>query len=258
MNKLIYLSFFALKLFVFSVDVSTFCGTAYDEKKNILFKEEYKIESEKDKILNVSTKFFCPKGELLAEMHSDFSKNSFVPHVKFSKKDFDYGAKLFEQGIELFKKTLLSEKKTKTLSLKENMVTGHGFYFYILSKLDSLLKGEKSQMVFIQPNRLGAYTFNMKAKKISDENVKVELVIDSAILRKFVPDIELIINQKTNSLVSYKGLSGFFSDDKSLKNISVSYTTPQVLKGPEKQDSLPSQDAQGDLSLKSHASSHAP
>lgn len=218
-----------LPITLFSSEVSTFSGLAYDEHHNLLFKEEYQIERDQDKILHVSTTFLSPSGEKIAHMSSAFSEASFLPLVHFKKGEaFQYGTSLVEKSIELFKSTSSKLFKKKTFPIKENMVAGHGFYFYILSKIDSLLKGEKNQMVFVQPNRLGAYTFNMKATKENPELdiVKVELCIDNLMLKKFVPPIELILNQKTKALVSYKGLSGFLSDDQSLKTICVSYTEP--------------------------------
>ena len=227
--KLLPLLLCLLSLAGYSKEISTFFGLAYDEHQNLLFKEEYHIEREEDKILNVSTTFLSPSGEKIAHMSSAFSGAHYLPKVFFKKADTSqYGTSFVEKSIEVFKRSSSQLLKKKTLPIKDNMVAGHGFYFYILSKIESLLKGEKNQMVFIQPNRLGAYTFNMKATKegLPEHHVKVELSIDHVLLKKFVPNIELVLNHKTKALLSYKGLSGFLSDDQSLKTISVTYTEP--------------------------------
>lgn len=86
-------------------------------------------------------------------------------------------------------------------------------------------------MIFLQPNRLNIYTFNVKASKEpnSDNLIKVHLSIDNRFLKAFVPEIQLVIDHKTKTLVSYEGLSGFLSDDTSLKKISVQYTPLKAL-----------------------------
>lgn len=210
---------------------STFSGNAYNENNQLLFKEEYILEKEGDKILSVLTRFISPQGTLLAEMSSTFSNNNHLPVVLFTKNDplHSYGTRFLDQAIELFKTTASQVKKHKTLSIQDNMVAGHGFYFFILSKLDSLLAGKPQQLVFLQPNRLNFYTFNIKATPVTEKPslVKVSLSIDSRLLKAFVPDIHLVMDRKTGALISYEGLSGFFThDDGSLKKISVSYTEP--------------------------------
>lgn len=211
-----------------SNEISTFSGIAYNEHHEHVFTEEYSIEKNQNKILNVKTRFLSPKGDLLAEMSSDFSHAGYLPEVNFKKKDkeLSYGTTFLEKSIELFKSSSSQVLKRKTLSIKDNMVAGHGFYFYILDKLDVLLTGSSMQMIFLQPNRLNIYTFNVKASKepLSDHLIRVHLTIDNRFLKAFVPEIQLVIDQTTNSLVSYEGLSGFLSEDASLKKISVKYT----------------------------------
>ncbi len=209
-------------------EVSTFSGTAYDEHHKHLFTEEYTIEKDQDKILSVTTRFLSPQGDLLGEMHSNFLKQAYLPSVNFTKKEknLSYGSSLLEQSIELFKTNASHLFKRKTFTIKDNMVVGHGFYFYILDKLDLLLSGKSLQMLFLQPNRLNMYTFNVKASQDPhcEQLVRIHLTIDHRLLKPFVPEIQLVINKATKTLVSYEGCSGFLSEDHSLKKIFVRYT----------------------------------
>jgi hypothetical protein len=225
------LSVFLLCLFTtyfLQAELCSFSGKAFDAKGQLLFQEEYVVEKQGDKIQKVQTQFLSPKGDKLGLMSSYFENANFLPKVEFKKNQssFEYGVKLFEKSIELFKKNSSAALKKKKLTQQDNMVAGHGFYFYILDKLDSLLQGEKHQMVFVQPNRLDCYTFNMQATplKTSKDLIQVILTIDNAFLKKIVPEIEIVIDKSTRSLVSYKGLSGFLSEEASLKTISIQYT----------------------------------
>lgn len=204
-----------------------FTGKAYNEKGEHIFTEEYTITQEKQSVKDISTKFFDPQGKLIAEMHSFFKDNDFLPLVKFKKepKSFEYGTLLLEKSIELFKgnKDSLSSKK---LSIEKNMVAGHGFYFFVLSKIPSLLQGHEEKMIFLQPNKLSSYCFNMKAKtKADDEDiVYVTLNIDHKMLKVFVPEIKLTIHQPSQQILSYEGLSGFLPQSTGHKKISIRYS----------------------------------
>ena len=214
-----------------SADSSTFSGTAYNEKNQHLFTEKYVIEKEGTKILSVKTRFLSPEGSLLAEMSSDFPENIYLPKVRFTNTNnlFNYGTTLLEKSIQLFKGSASHLVKKKTLPLKHNMVAGHGFYFYILDQLSTLLEGKPLQMVFLQPNRLATYTLNMTALQESPELVKIHLTMDNPILKALTPEIHLTINPITKTLLSYEGPSSFFADDHSLRKIHVNYTTPKSL-----------------------------
>jgi len=209
-------------------ELCSFSGKAYDSNKKLLFEESYLVEKKGNQIIKVETHFFDSNGDKLGYLASYFEKPHFLPKVFFKKTQgpFEYGTHLLEKSVEIFKKTSSSLSKKKKLSLQNNMVAGHGFYFYILDKLDALLKGEKHQMVFLQPNRLDSYTFNMKAipKKDNPNLIEVVLTIDHPVLKKIVPEMELVIDKTTQSMVSYKGLSGFLSEETSLKTISIQYS----------------------------------
>ena len=214
-------------------EVCFFSGRAVDAKGRLLFIEDYIVEKEGDKILKVETKFTSPEGAKLGLMSSHFENANFLPKVLFQKtqSSLEYGVHLFEKSIELFKKNSSAAPKKKKIAMQENMVAGHGFYFYILDKLEMLLQGEKHQMVFVQPNRLDCYTFNMKATslKTPKDHIQVILTIDNPLLKKLVPEIEIVIDRSTRSLVSYKGLSGFLSENASLKTISIQYSALKTL-----------------------------
>jgi hypothetical protein len=228
MKRSIVFLFCLLTSYWLQAELCSFSGKAFDTKGQLLFQEEYVVEKQGDKILKVQTQFLSPKGDKLGLMSSYFENANFLPKVEFKKNQssFEYGLFLFEKSVELFKKNSSAALKKKKLTQQDNMVAGHGFYFYILDKLDCLLQGEKHQMVFVQPNRLDCYTFNMKATplKTPKDHIKVILTIDNALLKKIVPEIEIVIDKSTRSLVFYKGLSGFLSEEASLKTISIQYT----------------------------------
>lgn len=235
MKRFAVLMFCVLNVFLFSEDsvekISTFSGKAYNEKKEHVFTEEYTITKNGDKITQVNTTFKDPKGFTLAEMASDFSYHSFLPKVLFENPEnqFSYGSSLVESTLEVFKKSQKNVLKSKKLDLKEGMVAGPGFYFYVIEHLDKLISGETMKMTFVQPNRLSSYTFTMKLGNYdkTTDHVTIHMSVDNKLIKAFVPDIELVLNAKEKSLVSYEGLSGFLSDGTSMKKVKIDYSTPE-------------------------------
>lgn len=217
-----------LPCFLISVQLSTFVGTAYNEKKEHLFTEEYFIQRENDKIISITTKFSNPEGKFMGELCASFSDSPFLPEITFTTNEglIRYGTSKISQSIEVFHHSLAQVVKKKTLPVKESMVAGPGFYLYIIDRLDDLLAGKPGYINFVQPNRLNSYCFKMQAHKETEERVSVQLVIDNAFLKAFVPEIKIVLNPKTKTLISYEGLSGFLHDDGRPKKISVHYSQP--------------------------------
>lgn len=212
---------------------SSFSGKAYNEKGEHIFTEEYVVTTDDQDVKNITTKFFDPKGSLIAELCSTFEDKSYLPTVKFEKEElpFAYGSSILEKSIEIFKSTKKRPHLSKKLTISDNMVVGHGFYTFILSKIDTLLSGKDEKMVFLQPNKLTSYTFSMKAEKNTDDKdiVDVTLTIDNKLLKAFVSDIKLCIHKPTQQVLSYDGISGFLPDFSSSKKVSIKYTTPKKL-----------------------------
>lgn len=224
----------AFSTLCFSADkthlVTKFSGKAFNAKNEHVFTEEYTIKREGDKIVSVDTVFKDPKGSVIADMASDFSKHAFLPKVHFEKKKeaFSYGSNLLKETLEIFKTTAKSLKKSKTMELKKEMVAGPGFYFYVLDHLDDLISGKQMKMTLVQPNRLASYSFTMRAHDLDKETneVTVTMVSDSKLLKAFIPDIKLVLDAKEKTLISYEGLSGFLSDGTDMKKVRIDYSKP--------------------------------
>ncbi|PCI92848.1 hypothetical protein COB11_06445 [Candidatus Aerophobetes bacterium] len=227
----ISLAFCILNVFLISKETITiFSGKAYNNKKEHIFTEEYTIIRDGDKVTQVNTIFKDPKGLTIAEMASDFSLHDFLPKIHFEKLDeFSYGASLIESSLQVFRTTQKKILKSKKLNIKDGMVAGPGFYFYVLDNLEKLISGKSMKMTLVQPNRLSSYTFTMKLSDYDKEtdHATINMSVDNKLIKAFVPDIELVLNAKEKSLVSYKGLSGFLSDGTTMRKVKIDYSAPE-------------------------------
>ncbi|MCH9631192.1 MAG: hypothetical protein S4CHLAM37_12140 [Chlamydiia bacterium] len=239
MRLFISLAFCILNVILVSKEtITTFSGKAYNTKNEHIFTEEYTIIRDGDKVSQVNTTFKDSKGLTIAEMASDFSLHDFLPKVHFEKLDeFSYGSSLIESSLEVFKTTQKKVLKSKKLNIKDTMAAGPGFYFYVLENLEKLVSGESMKLTLVQPNRLSSYTFTMKLADYDKktDHATISMSVDNKLIKAFVPDIELVLNAKEKSLVSYKGLSGFLSDGTTMKKVKISYSYPSTL-NTEKQE----------------------
>ncbi len=204
-----------------------FIGKAYDRNGNHLFTEKYTVTKEQEEIKSVLTNYYTPDEKLSASLSSFFENKSFLPKVSYKSEShfLNYGTKFLDNSIELFKSTRKRPGATKILAMQDNMVAGHGFYFYILNEVESLLKGDKKTMVFLQPNNLTSYSFNLEAKEQTDNTnlVDVTLSLTNKILKALVPDIKLTIEKSTSRILSYEGVSGFFPCNSKAKTVTIKY-----------------------------------
>lgn len=233
MKKRVCFVFFAFSIAFSFCSQSTFSGKAYDNKGKHIFTEEYVVTKEKEKITKITTKFFDSKGSLIGEMSSSFDQESYLPKVEFKKdqSSIAYGSAIAEKSIEIFKANKKKNSSSKKLPIDHNMVVGHGFYMYILSKIDTLLSGKQEKMIFLQPNKLTSYTFLMKAEKEKDNQdiIHITLSLDNKLLKTFVSDIKLSIHKPSQQILSYEGTNGFLPDFSSKDKVSITYTEAKEL-----------------------------
>ena len=205
--------------------LSHFEGQAFDMEGNHLYTEIYTIDSTEDRIDKVTTKFLDTDGVEIAHLDSVFSDNNpYVPSVFFNHqvKGIQHGITLIEKGIELFRGK--KKPKKKALTHEKNMVGGHGFYFFILDRLEELIAGKVEKIQFLVPKKLMTLPFSIKAEPdTKDSNIiNVTLSVDKLLLKPFVKDICLSIDRKSKSLVSYEGISGYLDTNKEQVNIKYS------------------------------------
>jgi len=224
-----------------------FAGVATGEDGRPLYREEYTVEKQDDRIVSIKTSFYSPEGDYLGRLVSNFDGED-LPNIRFDKTETSYSVQKAESLV-----TLVSGSKEKTLSRKKNMTCGHGLYFFILSHLDTLLSGDKEQLNFIMPQKLTSYDFLVTARtnKESPDIAEIEMVIKNPILRAFTPKISMSINHKSGALLSYKGVDGFLGRASSKMPVSITYSDPAPI-------FLLDQDLPDDQSLSSQIVSREP
>lgn len=197
-----------------------YSGTAKDKNGKLAYTEKH-IENWKDgKVQTVQTTYYDNKGEEIAVMNSDFTKNVRLPEHIFTDKraKLSYGFK--------FKKNegyLIVENKDKKFDIKKNSVVGQGFHQWLLTKMDGLKQGDKGVVDFIFPGREDSYDFKWKVKEVKGDIMTFDVYIDNWFLRLFAPSLKIKYDTKKKVIVYYKGLSNIKDPKGEVQAVTISY-----------------------------------
>ncbi|MGE0197209.1 MAG: hypothetical protein AB7N99_06480 [Simkaniaceae bacterium] len=210
-----------------------FYGICYDKQGKELFTEEHKITKVNGTIKKIRTLFFQnAEKNPMAIAESLFHQNSFLPNVYFHRFKDSFTSRAVQKGNEeiiLLKKE--GEKPyyfEKNYGITKDMVVGHGFYFYMIDNMQTLLENPQMTLPvqFLLPNKLAKYIFKMSATKDPENTDQVifTLKTQNVLLRLLVPTIVVKLNQETKRMISYEGPNTFFYGTKDIFYVKIIYT----------------------------------
>ncbi|WP_420421530.1 hypothetical protein [Simkania sp.] len=207
-----------------------FYGDAYDAKGNLLFREKHQVMFDNDHIDKIRTTYYNPSDKLVGFLESYFHFNEFLPNMFFKRYADDFIARCIvdpDHHVVLMRKDPHQDYYfEKTLKKTPDSVAGHGLYFYILTKLDEMLKQDMSCAVeILLPARLSAYSCVMNASVDPDDAdvVNVAIKLKNAAKALFVKTILVKVNRKTEEFISYEGPNTLFYCEKLLCYIKINY-----------------------------------
>jgi hypothetical protein len=210
--------------------ISQFTGEALDEKGQFLFSEQYVVEKTDGKITRVQTIFKDEKDEEVAMLTSHFSTHPHLPNTSYKRAALSYGAKLVGPMVEVYNETKKSLKSKKT-RFKPEMVAGHGFYFFILDHLESLIAGNEEKIDLLQPDKLTSYHFRARGTvdPKNEQHAVIKMEPKNPLIRALIPAMVFTIDRKEKCLVAYSGIDGFAMMVDKKTPISITYTQPEPI-----------------------------
>lgn len=220
---------FFLLLCSSSLWAETLSGKAYDNGRKMIFNEVHDIDRENGEISGVFSRYYYPNGNLMAEMITKPSAYPYVPNVSFKRygKELESGCFLQNGFLVLYKKQPgHSQPKIKKLAYKEDMLLGHGLFFYITQQFSRLESKEILKFSYVIPNRLTAHPFKIwgNAHPKKPNVFVVHLKIDNWLLKSFVPEIHFNYDQRTRQLLNFEGFNGFLFDEDKPPKLFIEYT----------------------------------
>lgn len=207
-----------------------FSGEALNNEGKCIFKENYAITRNEGRVTEVTTTYTTPEGRLIATLTSQFDTHPHLPKTHYKRSALEYGATPCGPLLQIYRE---SKKmfESKEMRATPKMVAGHGFYFFILDHLESLVAGATETISLVQPDRLTSHAFRISAK-IDRENPQLALVkmeLKNPLLRPLVPHMELVIDRTTKTLLSYSGIDGFAMVVDKRHPITIEYSSPRQM-----------------------------
>lgn len=212
------------KTFVLSFD-----GEARDKKGEVVYTEKHKATFKEDRVQDSVTLYYSPKGELIGELKSDYSKNIYLPDYTFQdlRSGMFHDVKLEEDKLKVSaKKTKDAPEEKEQFEVKDNMISGQGFHYFIREHLNSFVQNKNKDVKFVMPGLLDYFSFNIWAdRKPSSEDpiVHLKMSVNSVILKLFVSTVKMQYDKVKKHLLSYDGVSNLLSQDGKNQDVVITY-----------------------------------
>jgi hypothetical protein len=233
MKNLILIGFlvFGFELTVFANTTQKFYGKATRDGK-LIYTENHQAQFDKSgQIQSAKTEYLNPEGKLIATLKSDFSKSITAPSHDFEDLRFahKHGIRYTDKGIELYSQEGSEKEQTKLISSKDKsdglLVGCQGLGYYFRDHLDQIKNSKVVPILFLIPGSLDTYDFELVYKSIDEKTglEKMRINIKNWFLRLFAPHLDIEYDPKTKRMVSYKGLSNLYDDNKKQQNVDIQY-----------------------------------
>jgi hypothetical protein len=209
MKLVFFILLFSFNLF--ALETYKYQGVARDKEGKFLYKETHLEKWQAGEIISTVTRYFNQEDKEIAILSNDFTKSVSFPEFSFKNHEdlHEHGVVFKDRQYEMY---MINdgEKKTKVYKPKDESVTGQGFHFSLVKKLDMLKLSDTGVFDFVIPGRLTSYKFAYKVIKKTESEMTIKVSINNFFLRMIAPSMQLRYNSKTKRLIDYEGLSNIY------------------------------------------------
>lgn len=167
-------------------------------------------------------------GVLIAKMNHEFRAPGYLPDYSYEDVRNKVENRLTvdrEAGkVTLYRKAD-GKEKTETLKLQEGMATGQGVFFWVVSNLDEILKGQKVYTKFVVPALLDQFSFHAQLVKTDAEKHTIRVALDNWFFNMFASKLEFDIDAKTKALLEYRGTSNVADAEGKYRDVVIKYAS---------------------------------
>ncbi|MCB9558463.1 MAG: acyl-CoA desaturase [Deltaproteobacteria bacterium] len=209
----------------------TFSGVARTKDGRVAYREIHREHRAKGRLTRVLTRYYSAEGNLIAQLESDFRKNTHAPDYRFT----DYRRPAFSEGAAVVgdRLVLTARGHSELIALPRSapLVLGQGLHHFVRNNFDALERGQTLRVNFAIPSRFDTYRF--RVRKLSDPQpgvVRLRVEIDSWVLRLLAPHLEVDYLRDGRRLLSYRGVSNIQTVDGDQQSVTIGYRygrTPQ-------------------------------
>ncbi len=195
---------------------------AYQEKHEVLFSDR--------SVQKANTQYLDPKGHLIGEMTSDFTKMVTIPDYEY--KNLRTGT---SNGIKLDKNKITLWRKAKNGKIEnidffrdkfsnDALIVGcQGLHYYLIDNLEHVKEMKTVPVVYFIPGKLDYYKFSLKYDRDDEKYIYLTISIDNFLLRLFSSKLDLKYSKSDRHLVQFSGLSNITNESDQMQNVVIDY-----------------------------------
>lgn len=227
------LYFILLPLTSIKASPAAFKATAVSNKSGkTVYNEEHQVSYEGGLVKNVITTYKDTQGNIIATLTSKFGENNQLPNTEFIDKRTGYRetTTLKNNEYEITTQIKDGKKKSRSISVEDNLVCGQGYHNYIIKNLDSFKVNETRELRFIIPSMRDYFTFDLTylgpLNNEKPDEVTFRLDITNFILKMFADKIQVTYSKKDKVLLQYNGLTNLKDESGDQYDAKLTYEFP--------------------------------
>ncbi|MEO6698151.1 MAG: hypothetical protein ABIR53_01685 [Paraperlucidibaca sp.] len=194
-------------------ETRSYYGYATDLKTGeYRYTEVHKHQYEGDRWLSGSMKFYAPDGRFMGDKILDFSKDPYIPLVRFT-----LGGERYQDAITVINDQTITVEtqrdgivERERISRSKNLAADSGFNAFLVDNLSAFKAGKSVNLSLVVIGRRDDYRFKAIPKSQLDfggeKAIRVRIEPDS-LLRYLVDPIDVIYGLESKSLLRYEGIS---------------------------------------------------
>lgn len=177
-----------------------------------LYAEEHSQRYDGSRWLGGTIRYVDPAGRVLGEKTLDFSRDRYVPLMRYSLLAPSHGEAITAVGPDglTLERSDDGRHETVTLPRQAGMAADSGFNAWLVDHLDELAAGKVLSLNFVVVGRLDAYRFRVRRTgDVQREGERaVALVVEpDSLLRYLVDPLRVVYGLTSRRLLQYQGLS---------------------------------------------------
>lgn len=209
--------------------VLSYRGDAFSlEGGELLYTEYHELTTKDGRPVARETRYQTPNTEEFAQKQNQYGENPATPNFNLNDTRYDYSEEVtYSNGKWRVSYSEPDESDKGTLGSPDyTPVIDAGFDEFVRSEWPKLLEDKTVRFSFAVPSRLEWVSFRLIPLQREEGKLTVEMRLSSRLLSWLLEPVELTYDEKTQRLLTYRGLTNIRDKDGEGIKAEIRYTYP--------------------------------
>ena len=209
--------------------VLSYRGDAFSlEGGELLYTEYHELTTKDGRPVARETRYQTPNTEEFAQKQNQYGENPATPNFNLNDTRYDYSEEVtYSNGKWRVSYSEPDESDKGTLGSPDyTPVIDAGFDEFVRSEWPKLLEDKTVPFSFAVPSRLEWVNFRLIPLQREEGKLTVEMRLSSRLLSWLLEPVELTYDEKTQRLLTYRGLTNIRDKDGEGIKAEIRYTYP--------------------------------